>query len=104
MTSDETIRKDVMIESLALRLWDEGLLRPEWQAVQVVTALLGWLEEDGMLAPAPLREEWAFRYARSTGQIVHWECETEADARGSAVNDGDQVVRRYVTDWAKNDG
>lgn len=85
MTSDETIRKDVMIESLALRLWDEGLLRPEWQAVQVVTALLGWLEEDGMLAPAPLLQ------GRGTGTV---------DTNGILhPHLGDTQYVKYQTGW-----
>ncbi|MCD2263654.1 hypothetical protein K3888_13190 [Dietzia aurantiaca] len=105
MTSDETIRKvarvlflsdrgDTLPVGFAERQWDEGYaVRDDY--IRRARALA----DEGLLAPAPLREEWAFRYVRSTGQLVHWECETEADARGSAVNDGDQVVHRYVTDW-----
>lgn len=55
------------------------------------------LAEAGLLAPAPLREEWAIRWA--DGHV--WDGYRDR-AQAEAVSDAtDTPVHRYVTDWEK---
>lgn len=55
------------------------------------------LAEKGLIAPAPLREEWAVQWVRRGGEIRTYPCDDEADARDCA--DDETTVHRYVSDW-----
>ena len=65
------------------------------------------LAAEGLIAPAPLREEWAVQWVRRGGEIRTYPCDDEADARDCA--DDETTVHRYVSDWlpvnrAEDDG
>ena len=71
------------------------------------------LAEAGLLAPAPLREEWAARYVNGGGAICRTRDEAEAEldrmTRDSHRHRVDEppapeiagIYARYVTDWAE---
>lgn len=59
--------------------------------------VLDTLREAGLIAPAPLREEWAVQWVRRGGEIRTYPCDDEADARDCA--DDETTVHRFVSDW-----
>lgn len=89
MTSDETIRK-------AARIIRDG--DPEGMGYAQAHNVASALDHAGLLAPAPLREEWAV-------ECLDWNGEPRYDRYDQRIGaermcwEGDRVVRRYVTDW-----
>lgn len=72
---------------------------PECQGAQVGDRRVARrLAAEGLLAPAPLTEEWAVQWVRRGGEIRTYPCDDEADARGSIRGD-ETTVHRYVSDW-----
>ena len=65
--------------------------------VAILGRYTGALQAAGLIAPAPLREEWAVQWARRGGEIRTYPCDDEADARDCA--DDETTVHRYVSDW-----
>lgn len=69
------------------------------------------LRAQGLIAPAPLTEEWAARYVNGGGAIRRTRDEAEAeldrmtrDSRRPRIDEPPApeiagIVRRYVTDW-----
>ncbi|MDO5535469.1 MAG: hypothetical protein Q4F65_12580 [Propionibacteriaceae bacterium] len=77
--------------------------RATFSSWQAATEYARALADAGLLAPAPLTEEWGVRYqdadepAVATAPCEEW-------ARGWASLPGDVVVRRHVTDWLPTGG
>lgn len=75
---------DVVADGLHLDV--QGVLTPHWIAEALAT--------NGLLAPAPLREEWGIRWDDGV-----WECyRNRAEAEFGAGDEG-TPVHRYVSDW-----
>lgn len=79
---------------VAMRSWEYRWLDDPDDAPAVIARALA---EAGLLAPAPLREEWAVQWVRRGGEIRTYPCDDEADARDCA--DDETTVRRYLSDW-----
>lgn len=93
MTSDETIRKAARVIGSVMSRWDmDG--RPD-VAGGIDTLLARALAEDGLLAPAPLREEWGIRW--DDGNL--WEHYLNRDEATVGAGDEGTLVRRWVSDW-----
>lgn len=61
------------------------------------------LAEAGLLAPAPLREEWAQRWTRRSGEVRVMKVASEEDA-DPGREPGVEAIHRYRTDWWPIDG
>lgn len=94
MTSDETIRKTAQVIGSVMSRWDmDG--RPDVPGgVDVMIARA--LAEAGLIAPAPLREEWGVRWDDHDiwGDMYRNRAEAEAAANGEG-----EPVHRWVSDW-----
>lgn len=94
MTSDETIRKVVDVIG-DLPGYTDGQLRK----------IALDLHSAGLLAPAPLREEWGseMRDARPEGGSLVLRARDPDNARWQIEHNPERatgrLVRRYVTDW-----
>lgn len=98
MTSDETIRKVAGVI--------DGILSADPQVAREMFGdepdrIARALAEEGLLAPAPLREEWATYDPDDTVMWgrAHFRADSEDEARRKAHGFGYVVHRRYVTEW-----
>ena len=88
MASDEMIHK-------VSRLICDG--DPEGMGYAQTHNIASDLAERGLLAPAPLREEWGVQSVGWKGRARTYPAFNETDARN--CDWGESPVRRYVTDW-----
>ena len=103
MTSDETIRKAARVIGSVMSRWDmDG--RPDVDG-GIDTLLARALAEDGILAPAPLREEWGSEMDHpipdsppstiKARDLEHARWQVEHNPK---IATG-RIMHRYVTDW-----
>ena len=95
---DETTERAARVIGPVMSRWDmDG--RPDVDG-GIDTLLARTLADAGLLAPAPLREEWGIRWDDHDiwGDMYRNRAEAEAGA-----GDEDTPVRRYVTDWEPAD-
>lgn len=60
------------------------------------------LAADGLIAPAPLREEWAAAWEGLGATRIGFVKESPGDIEG--IPPGGWVVHRFITDWLPADG
>ena len=92
---DETTRRAARVIGSVMSRWDmDG--RPDVDG-GIDTLIARTLDEAGMLAPSPLREEWGIRWDDGTSVMAHYLSEEEA-----RIGAGDDpVVHRWVSDWER---
>lgn len=88
MTSDR-IEQVAQVAASAMDGYSEGASHIEDYRI-----IARALAEEGLLAPAPLREEWS-----TTNEWGDEDYCCGFDARETVEGDGRPIVRRYVTDW-----
>lgn len=91
---DETTEQAARVIGSVMSRWDmDG--RPDVDG-GIDTLIARALAEAGLLAPAPLREEWGIRWDDHDiwGDMYRNRAEAEAGA-----GDEDTPVRRWVTEW-----
>ena len=91
---DETTERAARVIGSVMSRWDmDG--RPDVDG-GIDTLIARALAEAGVLAPAPLREEWGIRWDDHDiwGDMYRNRAEAEAGA-----GDEDTPVRRWVTEW-----
>ena len=91
---DETTERAARVIGSVMSRWDmDG--RPDVDG-GIDTLIARALAEAGLLAPAPLREEWGIRWDDHDiwGDMYRNRAEAEAGA-----GDEDTPVRRWVTEW-----
>jgi hypothetical protein len=66
-----------------------------------ITDCAAYLADAGLLAPAPLREEWAAAWEGHGATRIGFAQESPEDIEG--VPPGGWVVRRHVSDWLSVD-
>ena len=93
---DETTEQSASVIGAVMSRWDmDG--RPDVDG-GIDTLIASALAEAGLLAPAPLREEWGVRWDDHDvwGDMYNTRHEAETGA-----GDEGTPVHRYVTDWEK---
>ena len=82
---------DIVADGLHLDV--QGVITPHWIAEALAT--------NGLLAPAPLREEWGTRFG---GYVVEGRTDAEYPFFWKGVPPPGVNVHRYRTDWLPADG
>ncbi|KAA0916449.1 hypothetical protein [Dietzia sp. ANT_WB102] len=98
VVNDEQIEQAAQVAASAMDGYSEGACHIDHYRI-----IASALHAAGLLAPEPLREEWGLRYMNLADEPIYTSKSASRQDAESAACDGDQLVRRLVTDWLPAD-